>query len=59
MLKRTFIAVILITALSCKKKTYCWVCHENSTGNDIPEMCGKTDKDIKNFESQGYSCYKQ
>lgn len=51
------IATFLLNT-SCKKdKEYCWVCSKISTGDELPEQCGKTENDIKNIENQnGWTC---
>jgi hypothetical protein len=52
---------ITVAVGSCKKnKEYCWVCHTISTGDDVPQQCGKTESDIKKIEDQNqWNCTKQ
>jgi len=42
-------AIVLATALACKKeKTYCWKCHDN-LGNILLDGCNKTREQVKNM----------
>ena len=56
--KGLLLSTVLLLLISCKKEEpACWYCID-SIGNNVPDICGKTSKEIKD-QYPSYTCTKR